>query len=58
MFGLFGADKDVNVLLLAWAEHHPYLFTLIEISKPALIAGAALTIIIKLIVVRTGFSKR
>lgn len=57
MFNLFSSDKDTNILLLAWAEHHPYLFTLIEVSKPAIIAVAALTIIVRLVAVKMPFRK-
>ena len=28
--------KETEILLMAWAEHHPFLFTLIEIATPSL----------------------
>jgi hypothetical protein len=33
---LFGGNRDVQLLLLAWADKHPYLFTLIEVTSPTL----------------------
>lgn len=27
-------DKTTDILLMAWADHHPYLFTMIEIAAP------------------------
>lgn len=37
MGNLFSGDRDVNILLMAWADHHPYLFTLIKITQPYLL---------------------
>lgn len=31
---IFGHDKDTQILLLTWADHHPYLFTMIQIAAP------------------------
>lgn len=31
-----GHDKDTQILLMSWAENHPYLFTLIEVTTPSL----------------------
>jgi hypothetical protein len=29
-------SNETKILLMAWAEHHPYLFTLVEIATPSL----------------------
>jgi hypothetical protein len=34
-------DRDVSILMMAWAEHHPYLFTLIKVLQPTLIVVIA-----------------
>jgi ABC-type lipoprotein release transport system permease subunit len=31
-----GHDRDTQILLMSWAEKHPYLFTLIEVTTPSL----------------------
>jgi hypothetical protein len=36
LLNAFGHDRDTQILLMAWAEHHPYLFTLIEVTTPSL----------------------
>lgn len=36
MGSLFGTSRDVQLLLLSWADKHPYLFTLIEVTSPTL----------------------
>jgi ABC-type lipoprotein release transport system permease subunit len=33
ILNVFGHDKTTEVLLLSWAEKHPYLFTAIEITN-------------------------
>ena len=27
-------SKETEILLMAWADHHPYLFTLIQVAAP------------------------
>lgn len=27
-------SQETNILLMSWADHHPYLFTMIEIAAP------------------------
>jgi hypothetical protein len=36
LFGLLGGTKETQILLLSWADKHPYLFTLIEVTSPTL----------------------
>lgn len=36
MMNLFNHSERTEVLLLMWANKHPYLFTLIEITSPTL----------------------
>lgn len=31
---LVNHNKETEILLMAWADHHPYLFTMIEIAAP------------------------
>jgi hypothetical protein len=33
---LFSHNDKVELLMLSWADKHPYLFTLIEITSPTL----------------------
>lgn len=27
-------SRDTQILLMNWADHHPYLFTMIQIAEP------------------------
>jgi ABC-type lipoprotein release transport system permease subunit len=36
LFSGFTHDRDTMIIFLSWAEKHPYLFTLIEITSPTL----------------------
>jgi ABC-type lipoprotein release transport system permease subunit len=33
---VFSHDKTVEILLMSWADKHPYLFTIIQITSPTL----------------------
>lgn len=35
LMNVFSHDRDTQLLLLSWAEKHPYLFTLIEVTTPS-----------------------
>lgn len=34
LLNVLGHDRDTQILLMSWAEKHPYLFTLIEVTTP------------------------
>jgi hypothetical protein len=36
LFSSLTHAKETEYLLMSWAEHHPYLFTLIEVVTPSI----------------------
>lgn len=36
ILNIFSHDRDTQLLFLSWADKHPYLFTLIEVTTPSL----------------------
>lgn len=33
LLNVLGHDRDTQILLMSWADKHPYLFTLIQVTN-------------------------